>query len=993
MTIAFHTAIQNGAGTIGDDLTANHVYLPLAAAAPSNVPAGALVICVYGWGGEHATVEIDPDEWDGGGFSWSQPQTYSAGTQQIGFAYAYNAGAVDAPNVHVRWTPAVASRDAVLIVCTRNNPTVDPLVMTAFGAATGTSVSPASAVNPGTAGYVLTVARAASWAALAPPQGATQRGAADWLLAAMEQAVGSATPVSHAVTASAAVDLILASLAFADTPVTGGTSLSISGGGALPDSSGIAGISVSPSTITGQSAGSNGAVQLFSTGFEPPVALTAQDGTGANQDQYLGGGSFPIGRWAGITGPYGWDSWVLTVVDDTAATNPSPASNYAEPSLVSVMGRGGAATTALKLAIKSNAPATTVEQVCLEQVQSPGVAGSQTAGQNVRVEPVFYQRMRVKFDARTLQRAQAVDDGDPGSWYQIFWEMKAEAVDPLAPGYRLRLQLVYTGGQLVWHAQGDALIDADAFWEGFLSSVPVVLAPETSAAGWHLVEVWMDRTKGAQSRFRAAIDGVTLVNHTGPLMGPTAEVVNQVKLAIVYSDSSMGQLVSHGPMSVLFDELELWDSPPGDAWGGTVVTVIDSNGEPVRGIATISQSNPGVAVIPSATDANGEFTVGLGQAGASVVTVTYTDPAGPVYTASVNVTSTAATFPPPTVTVAASAAAVSAPGAITLTATPAASDGASIASVQFLRDGTPIGAARTAAPWTLTQSFEDDADNGYYLYSARAIDSRGMQMTSAAVSVFVTIPAAPPPAGDPATNDERVPAVVKFSPAQEAILSAGNISAAVASVGGFLPDVASAAGLAGFADIATALRTGRITDIVRALGGDRVAALAQQALALHMAVAEVLAYQPPAPVTSSPPDIAAAGEVLLSIGSFVFSVGTAAHDSLKRSTEHRWSAQDRLGREPAMQYVGPASERFSLSGSVLTHWTGNFDPLEGLRTIAARGEPVRMFDHFGQAYGSYVITRIEETASELDPVGRGRKIEFNVELQGYGADAALRSVQ
>ncbi|TIM92331.1 MAG: phage tail protein, partial [Mesorhizobium sp.] len=43
---------------------------------------------------------------------------------------------------------------------------------------------------------------------------------------------------------------------------------------------------------------------------------------------------------------------------------------------------------------------------------------------------------------------------------------------------------------------------------------------------------------------------------------------------------------------------------------------------------------------------------------------------------------------------------------------------------------------------------------------------------------------------------------------------------------------------------------------------------------------------------------------MMGLGPFRFSLSTAAYQALERSDEYRWVSQDRIGRHPAMQFVG-----------------------------------------------------------------------------------------
>ena len=52
---------------------------------------------------------------------------------------------------------------------------------------------------------------------------------------------------------------------------------------------------------------------------------------------------------------------------------------------------------------------------------------------------------------------------------------------------------------------------------------------------------------------------------------------------------------------------------------------------------------------------------------------------------------------------------------------------------------------------------------------------------------------------------------------------------------------------------------------------------------------------------------------MMALGGYRFGVSTAAYRELTRAAEYRWAAQERLGRLPARQYLGPGSE---LSGVI-----------------------------------------------------------------------------
>jgi hypothetical protein len=350
------------------------------------------------------------------------------------------------------------------------------------------------------------------------------------------------TPLTRRATASGAA-LLFAMLAACsgdpdgkgnDSPPTGGKGQGGAGdGGASVGQGG----SDQGATGTGAGGGAGGGVSTvglqFITGFEDGVDLPQSTAHG-NSDQYITGGdvpgyAFPLDLW---DTPPATQSWVLSVV---GPSTPEPASSYAGGELRTVTGHDGDPTRVLELANRALSPSTDVQQVTLQNY-------------GLGAEPVLFQRMRVKFAENTLARAQAVGETD---FWQIFWEVKAE------PDYRLRLQLRYDEDDgLYWHTQGDALINADAIWEADLRSVPVVMAPDSSADGWHEVAIWMNRPGG---QFKVAIDGVVLIDRNAALMGDSGAVVDQLKLAMLYSTVS--------PLTkTMWDDLEIWSVVPDGAW-------------------------------------------------------------------------------------------------------------------------------------------------------------------------------------------------------------------------------------------------------------------------------------------------------------------------------------------------------------------------------------------------------------------------------------------
>ena len=90
---------------------------------------------------------------------------------------------------------------------------------------------------------------------------------------------------------------------------------------------------------------------------------------------------------------------------------------------------------------------------------------------------------------------------------------------------------------------------------------------------------------------------------------------------------------------------------------------------------------------------------------------------------------------PPTVSMSAPSSGASLSGAVTVSAN--ASDNVAVSSVQFLLDGSNLGSAITAKPYTMSWN-TSGTSNGTHTLAATATDSSGNTATSASVSVTVS---------------------------------------------------------------------------------------------------------------------------------------------------------------------------------------------------------------------------------------------------------------
>lgn len=128
--------------------------------------------------------------------------------------------------------------------------------------------------------------------------------------------------------------------------------------------------------------------------------------------------------------------------------------------------------------------------------------------------------------------------------------------------------------------------------------------------------------------------------------------------------------------------------------------------------------------------------------------------------------------------------------------------------------------------------------------------------------------------------------------------------------------------------------------------------------------------------------------VMLALGAFRFGVNSANYQTLTRSAAYRHAPQMRVGRAPALQFLGPDTEEMTLDGTIYPHFKGGLRQIEFMRLIGKAGQPMILVDGLGFVWERWVITSIEETKSVFLGDGAPRRIDFSVTLQAYGGDRA-----
>lgn len=123
---------------------------------------------------------------------------------------------------------------------------------------------------------------------------------------------------------------------------------------------------------------------------------------------------------------------------------------------------------------------------------------------------------------------------------------------------------------------------------------------------------------------------------------------------------------------------------------------------------------------------------------------------------------------------------------------------------------------------------------------------------------------------------------------------------------------------------------------------------------------------------------------LMVLGQFVFELRTAPFQQIQRSTQQRWSGNDRVGKRAALQHLGPGEDAITLTGTLMPELTGGPARLDELRDMAATGDAHRLIDGQGYVLGTWVIEGVEETRETFFRDGTARKIKFTLQLKRDG---------
>lgn len=132
--------------------------------------------------------------------------------------------------------------------------------------------------------------------------------------------------------------------------------------------------------------------------------------------------------------------------------------------------------------------------------------------------------------------------------------------------------------------------------------------------------------------------------------------------------------------------------------------------------------------------------------------------------------------------------------------------------------------------------------------------------------------------------------------------------------------------------------------------------------------------------------MANADSVMMMLGPYMFSVGTAAPQTMSHRASYSWASQDRVGQRPLLQWTGPGAERLTLNGRIYPQYKGGLSQIQLMREMAGIGWRWLLVDGMGKVYGLFAIREVEETGTLYDYYGAPRRIDFRLQLEYAGDD-------
>ncbi|MCG9079934.1 phage tail protein [Laribacter hongkongensis] len=123
------------------------------------------------------------------------------------------------------------------------------------------------------------------------------------------------------------------------------------------------------------------------------------------------------------------------------------------------------------------------------------------------------------------------------------------------------------------------------------------------------------------------------------------------------------------------------------------------------------------------------------------------------------------------------------------------------------------------------------------------------------------------------------------------------------------------------------------------------------------------------------------GLPMMALGLFVFMLETAPYQQLQQRFAWRLPGNNRVGKRPTHQFLGPDDEPVTLSGVLMPEITGGDTALALLKIMGDQGKAWPLIEGTGMIYGFFAIEGLEVTRRDFFSDGKARQIDFSLTLK------------
>lgn len=125
--------------------------------------------------------------------------------------------------------------------------------------------------------------------------------------------------------------------------------------------------------------------------------------------------------------------------------------------------------------------------------------------------------------------------------------------------------------------------------------------------------------------------------------------------------------------------------------------------------------------------------------------------------------------------------------------------------------------------------------------------------------------------------------------------------------------------------------------------------------------------------------------VMMKLGSFKFSIYTAAYQQLTRTYGWVWGSTNRFGNTSILQYTGKDNPTINLPGVIYPEFENvGTEQIKELVALGDAAKPHLMTSGLGDVMGYWVVTGLRETEDKHIAAGIPIKQTFSLDLKFYG---------